>query len=178
MFCVSETHTQDPTFLITLRGPSKTFSRFTLGMSGDPVSSARGHSGIGIALSTRFDRGLLDTIPAKSCLCAIHLNGSVRVSSSGLRHRCPFTVCIYTLLEPKTSSIIQFCSEHRLLLANTNFPIKHDIVVIIIILCQKAGQTSMTAAFPTVLYATRGGVNKQGGQRWSGPTPVGKEKMP
>lgn len=41
-YCVSEMHIEDPTSMTTLHSPgTTTFSRFTLGVSGDPASSGR-----------------------------------------------------------------------------------------------------------------------------------------
>lgn len=52
MYSVPETRIQDPTFVVTLPTPdANSFSRFTLRVSGDPVSSARGQGGVEIVRS-------------------------------------------------------------------------------------------------------------------------------
>lgn len=57
--CISETHIQDPTFIITLSCPNTTsLSRFTLRRSGDLAPSACGHTSIRIALIRRAERTL------------------------------------------------------------------------------------------------------------------------
>ena len=59
--CVSGTRIQDPTSLIHLRSPrSPAGSEFILRVSGDPASSSRGYAGVGIALSTRAEKALLE----------------------------------------------------------------------------------------------------------------------
>ncbi|VDP70342.1 unnamed protein product [Echinostoma caproni] len=51
------------------------------GDTGDSASEARGVAGVGIALCAKAERSLLDWIPVSSRLCALRLNGSVRVNS-------------------------------------------------------------------------------------------------
>ena len=95
--CVSETRIQDPSSVMHLKPPGKNpvCSTYTLRVSGDPTASARGLAGVGIALSSRAESSLLDWIPVNSRLCAVRLNGSVRVNKQRNRWRCLFIVSVY-----------------------------------------------------------------------------------
>ena len=94
--CVSETRIQDPTSLIHLRSPrSPAGSEFTLRVSGDPASSSRGYAGVGIALSTRAEKALLEWIPINSRLCAVRLDSSIRVNKQRNAKRHLFVVSAY-----------------------------------------------------------------------------------
>lgn len=67
-----ETHTQGPTYIVTLRSPGTTSPcHFSPRVSGGPVSDARGQAGVGISVSVRADRTLLDYIIDDSRLCAV-----------------------------------------------------------------------------------------------------------
>ncbi|VDP92957.1 unnamed protein product [Echinostoma caproni] len=53
----------------------------TLRVPGDSASEARGVAGVGITLSDKAERSLLDCIPVSSRLCAVRLDVSVRINS-------------------------------------------------------------------------------------------------
>ena len=95
--CVSETRIQDPSSIIRLEPPrtDRRFSSFTLRVSGDASSSARGIYGVGIALSPRAERSLLEWIPVNSRLCAMRLRVSIKVNANRSRNRCLFVVSAY-----------------------------------------------------------------------------------
>ena len=61
MLLLLETRIQDLTSLLHLRSPRcPAGAKFTLRVSGDPASSSRGYIGVGIALSTRAEKALLE----------------------------------------------------------------------------------------------------------------------
>ena len=95
--CVSETRIQDPTSIIRLRPliANPTISHYTLRVSGDPASAARGLCGVGVALSPRAEQALLDWIPVNSRLCAVRLSGSIKVNVDRYDRRCLFVVSAY-----------------------------------------------------------------------------------
>ena len=64
------TRIQDPTSVIHLKPlrANPAISQFTLRVSGDPAATARGLYGVGVALSPRAERALLDWIPVNSPL--------------------------------------------------------------------------------------------------------------
>lgn len=85
MCIVSETRIEDPVFLIAPYDPIATlFSRFTLHISGNPVSSVGSQAGVGIILSMQVERLLLDRILVICRLCAFRLGGSILVDNSRL----------------------------------------------------------------------------------------------
>lgn len=91
---------QDPIFVITLRSPDATsVSRFTLRVSGNPASSTRGQTGVGIALSVRAEKVLLYWNPVNSRLCGVQLDGSVNVNNSQLKRRWLIVVSLYAPIE-------------------------------------------------------------------------------
>ena len=91
-----ETRIRDPTSLIHLRSPrSPAGFEFTLRVSGDPASSSRGYAGVGIALSTRAKKTLLEWIPINSRLCAVRLDSSIRVNKQRNAKRHLFAVSVY-----------------------------------------------------------------------------------
>lgn len=92
---ISTPRTQDTT----------TFSRFTLSVSRDPVSSACDRAGVGIAPGMRTDCALLDCIPVDSCLCGVRLDGSVRVNSSQLRRHCLFVISVNSPTDGSSSEV-------------------------------------------------------------------------
>jgi len=95
--CVSETRIQDPTSVIHLKPlrANPAISQFTLRVSGDPAATARGLYGVGVALSPRAERALLDWIPVNSRLCAVRLAGSIKVNANRHGKRCLFVVSAY-----------------------------------------------------------------------------------
>ncbi|VDP38089.1 unnamed protein product, partial [Schistosoma margrebowiei] len=96
--CVSETRIQDPSSVIHLTSPcqNKEPTRFTLRVSGSPDSASRGLAGVGIALSPRAELALLDWIPVDSRLCAVRLNGTVRIRKDRDTRRSLFVVFAYS----------------------------------------------------------------------------------
>lgn len=93
MLCLRNAH---PTSVVTLHIPDATsFCCFTLRMSSDLASSARGQSGVEITLSMQAGRALLDRIPVNSRLYAVLLDSSIRVNNSRLKRRCLFVVSVY-----------------------------------------------------------------------------------
>ncbi|CAH8490989.1 unnamed protein product [Schistosoma margrebowiei] len=96
--CISETRIQDPSSVIhlTSRCLNKEPTRFTLRVSGSPGSASRGLAGVGIALSPRAELTLLEWIPVDSRLCAVRLNGTVRIRKDRDTRRCLFIVSAYS----------------------------------------------------------------------------------
>ncbi|VDQ17300.1 unnamed protein product [Trichobilharzia regenti] len=67
---------QDPSEGLRLSSPSgSSSSMYHLRLSGDPVVSASGVAGVGVALSARAEAALLDWLPINSRLCAMRLEG-------------------------------------------------------------------------------------------------------
>ncbi|CAH8650188.1 unnamed protein product [Schistosoma margrebowiei] len=95
---VSETRIQDPSSVIHLTSPcqNKEPTRFTLRVSGSRDSASRGLAGVGIALSPRAELALLEWIPVDSRLCAVRLNGTVRIRKDRDTRRCLFVVSAYS----------------------------------------------------------------------------------
>jgi hypothetical protein len=56
---------------------------------------ARGSNGVGIVLSSRAEAALLDWIPVNSRLCAVRLNGNVKVNARRKKSRCIFIISAY-----------------------------------------------------------------------------------
>lgn len=80
MYTVSKTHIQASASVDILRKPDIiSFSRFTVRVSGDPISSTLCQTDMGIILSTQVEPGLLDGIAVNSRLCIVQLVGSVCV---------------------------------------------------------------------------------------------------
>ena len=92
--CVSETRIQDANTIIELTAPSLS-TRFFLRTSGDSEAVAAGCAGVGIVLSHRAERSLLDWIPVDSRLCAVRLATSVKLSREREVTRCLFVVSAY-----------------------------------------------------------------------------------
>lgn len=87
--CISKTRAQDPTSVIIFPSPhTSSFSRFTRRLFGDSVARACRQAGVGIALSMRPDRALLDWTPINNELCAVRFYGSVRRNSNRLERCC------------------------------------------------------------------------------------------
>lgn len=80
------------------------FSRFVVHVSIYTVLSACGQARFKIVLSMLAEGALLDWSPIISHLCAVWLNGSVRVNNSRLKDRCSFFAFIYTYL-PKLPNL-------------------------------------------------------------------------
>ncbi|KER31489.1 hypothetical protein T265_02262 [Opisthorchis viverrini] len=95
--CVSETRIQDPSVVLHLRTPrmNSALSHFSLRVSGDPEAMTRGIYGVGVALSPRAERALLDWIPVNSRLCAVRLSSSIKINASRHKKRCLFVVSAY-----------------------------------------------------------------------------------
>ncbi|KER27324.1 hypothetical protein T265_05644 [Opisthorchis viverrini] len=70
-------------------------SHFSFSVSGDPEAMARGIYGVGVALSPRAERALLDWIPVNSRLCAVRLSSSIKLNASRNKKRCLFVVSAY-----------------------------------------------------------------------------------
>lgn len=68
-------------------------------MPGDLIWSARGQVGVGIVLSIRAGRSLLEWILHKTYSSAFRLDGSVRVNSSQLKCYCLLILFIYALTD-------------------------------------------------------------------------------
>lgn len=99
--------------VITLRDLETTSFRFTLRVSGDPVSGFRGHAGVEIVVNMLSARALFDWFLVYSDLCAVRLYDSVPVSNSRLTCICFFVVVVRTSTncssaEAKTSSVTPF----------------------------------------------------------------------
>ncbi|RTG85806.1 uncharacterized protein DC041_0013076 [Schistosoma bovis] len=96
--CVSETRIQDPSSVIHLTSScqNKEPTRFTLRVSGSPDSASRGLAGVRIVLSPRAELALLEWIPVDSRLCAVRLNGTVRIRKDRDTLRCLFVVSAYS----------------------------------------------------------------------------------
>ncbi|VDP95307.1 unnamed protein product [Trichobilharzia regenti] len=61
LYCISETHTQNPSEVLRLSPPSEgSNSMYHLRLSGDPVVSGSGVAGVGDALNVRDEAALLD----------------------------------------------------------------------------------------------------------------------
>ncbi|GAA56074.1 hypothetical protein CLF_109828 [Clonorchis sinensis] len=99
--CVSETRTQDPSVAMHLRTPSmnSALSHFSLRVPGDQEAMTRGLYGVGVALSPRAERALLDWIPVNSRPCAVRLSSSIKLNASQHKKRCLFAVSAYTLVD-------------------------------------------------------------------------------
>ncbi|KAA3674757.1 uncharacterized protein DEA37_0005348 [Paragonimus westermani] len=84
MYCVPEVLVHDSSTVIYLSSPlDKCQSkRFPLMVSGNAEAESRGQAGVGIALSSRAERWLLDWIPVNSRVYAVRLNTSVGHTSS------------------------------------------------------------------------------------------------
>lgn len=96
VYCVSKTHTQDPTSMITFCGPHTTSpSCFTLRLSGDLVSSGCDQVGVGIVLSIQMECTLLQWILVNGHLCAVRFNDSVHDGNGLLGQRCLFVLAVY-----------------------------------------------------------------------------------
>ncbi|CAH8579798.1 unnamed protein product [Schistosoma haematobium] len=96
--CVSQTRIQDPSSVIHLTSPcqNKEPTRSTLRVSGSPDSASRGLADVGIALSSRAELALSDWIPVDSRLCAVRLNGTVRIRKDRDTRHCLFVVSVYS----------------------------------------------------------------------------------
>ncbi|KAA3676475.1 uncharacterized protein DEA37_0004434 [Paragonimus westermani] len=92
--CVSETRVYDSSTVIHLSSPldSCRSKRFCLRVSGDAEAESRGQAGVGIALSSRAEQGLLDWIPVISRLCAVRLNTSVKICRRKSERRSIFII--------------------------------------------------------------------------------------
>ena len=98
-------------------------------MSGDPEASARGQAGVGIALSRKAESALLDWFPVNSRLCAVRLNGSVRVRRNKNSRRCLFVVSVYAPTDNSSDDLKdRFYSDLSGLLGNVR---SSDIVMVI-----------------------------------------------
>ena len=94
--CLSETRIQDPSVLYRLRSPTgSSGTAYHLRLSEDCAASAAGQAGVGIALSDRAEAAVLEWIPVNSRLCAVRLEGSLKVSSKRDAKRCLFVVAAY-----------------------------------------------------------------------------------
>lgn len=86
----------DPISVTILRNPDIfAFSGPTLLVPGDPVSSLRGQTDVGIVLSMRLKRALFVGIPVNNLSCTVWLDGSVYFSGSRLKRRSLFAVSVY-----------------------------------------------------------------------------------
>ena len=97
MPCVFETCIKDPTFGFHLKPlrANLIISHFTLQDSGNLAATAHRLYGVGVALSPRAERALLDWIPVNSRLCAVRLAGSIKVNADRHGKRCLFVVSAY-----------------------------------------------------------------------------------
>lgn len=68
------------------------FFRIFLRVSGVPALSARGQACVGIDLSVRAERRMLNWIPINNRFSAVRLGGNSLVNSSRLVRRCLFVV--------------------------------------------------------------------------------------
>lgn len=110
VFCVSGTSIKDPTSAIVLRTPDPTWiSHSILRVSGDPILRARVRAGIQIALGTKPDGALLDSIPLHSRLYAVRPDGSVHINNSRLKPMC--LSCLNVL--PLTAAALMLKTFHR-----------------------------------------------------------------
>lgn len=64
-------------------------------VSGDPASSARDQTGVGMALSMRVECTLLDWIPVDAHLCSTWLDGSISVNRRRLKCRRLFIIYVH-----------------------------------------------------------------------------------
>ncbi|MGL5405228.1 MAG: endonuclease/exonuclease/phosphatase family protein, partial [Propionibacteriaceae bacterium] len=105
--CVSETRIQDPSVVMHLKSPvsNSVDSQFTLRVSGDPVATARGLYGVGIALSAKAEAAIADWIPVNSRLCAVRLESSVCVNRYRTKKRCMFIVSAYAPTNSSTDLV-------------------------------------------------------------------------
>ena len=92
--CVSETRIQDSTHRVQLTSPSLS-TQYWLYTSGDSHSAALGQAGVGIALSTKAASSLIDWIPISSRLCAVRLEGSIKLNTDRKTKRCLFVISCY-----------------------------------------------------------------------------------
>lgn len=128
--CVSETRIQDPSTVIPLNPPrwSSASPAYTLRVSGDPAARAHGQAGVGIALNCASERALIDWIPVNSRLCAVRLNGSVRVNRGSNRRRCLFVVSVYAPTDCSSDEFKDaFYRDLSVLLQNAK---RSDVIII------------------------------------------------
>ncbi|CAH8489984.1 unnamed protein product [Schistosoma curassoni] len=94
--CLSETRIQDSGEVLQIRSTSvASKSLFYVRLSGDPVASSSGFSGVGVALSTRAEAALIYWIPINSRLCAVRLESSIKVRGNWHENRCLFVIFAY-----------------------------------------------------------------------------------
>ncbi|VDP85771.1 unnamed protein product [Schistosoma mattheei] len=91
VYCLSETRIQDSGEVLQIRSPSvASKSFFYVRLSGDPVASSSGLSGVVVALSARAEAALIDWIPINNRLCAVRLESSIKVRKNRREKRCLF----------------------------------------------------------------------------------------
>ena len=142
--CVSETRIQDPSNITMLTAPDLS-RKFFLRTSGDAEARAAGKYGVGIVLNNRAQAALLDWIPVSSRLCAVRLQGSIKVNKKNSRKRCLFVISAYAPTNCSSdSSKDEFYDQ---LFTSIQSAKSSDIVVLAGDLNAQVGKLSSTESF-------------------------------